>query len=97
MKRVFLGFALCLVANIIVNYAFFNVDRQPYHDAISFLKNQIFDGGYILDPLQGNCVDKMGKNGHGWTFNIADYYGCDRFQRMLNRNFKPRNFDSLRF
>lgn len=40
---------------------------------------------YITDPFLGNCQEVEGENGHGWKFIVADYYSCDKFQRLLSK------------
>lgn len=66
------------------------------HKLAWFLESEVFQGGYLMYPINGYCKDEMAENGHGWKFNVADYYDCDRLQRALNGNFKKQNKNSPR-
>lgn len=92
MKQFFYGVLAMLVLGMVNEYVWLKTTReQTLGKASRFVKYQILEGGYILNPLLGNCQDREGQNGFGWKFNVADYYGCDRFQRLLNGNRKPYN------
>lgn len=90
MKQFFYGVLFTLALSTTVSYGWLNLNRDTAgYKVSSFLYWQVFSGFYLLNPLQGNCVDEPGQNGHGWKFDsVADYYQCDRFQRLLNGNFK---------
>jgi hypothetical protein len=91
MKKFLLGILFTLTLSTTNHYALSYDHKTKLHDAASFLEYQVFQGGYLLNPIMGNCADEEGENGFGWKFNVADYYRCDKFQRLLNGNHKPYN------
>lgn len=98
MKKVLLGILILLIINILNHRVWLETESGTKIHKISwFIESSILQGSYILDPIDGNCKDEMGENGHGWKFNVADYYSCDRFQRALNGNFKKPNPDSVKY
>lgn len=98
MKQFFFGMLAAFVLSTLTNLVWLKSERGTTTYKISkYLKFNIIEGDYVLNPLVGNCRDVMGKNGHGWVFNVADYYGCDRFQRLLNGNFKSQDPNSPRY
>jgi hypothetical protein len=96
MKSFIFGALSLLTLNIINEYVWYNTIEDTKNPSVvnkvsKYLKFNVFEGGYILNVIEGNCKDEMGVNGHGWSFNTADYFGCDKFQRLLNGNHKPLN------
>lgn len=95
MKKFVLGMLTMLLISNISYYLWLNSEvKTKVYNTSSFVLEKIVHGRYILDPIMGNCRDEMAKNGFGWKFNVADYYKCDRFQRLLNGNHKPINHNS---
>lgn len=90
MKKILLGMLLTLILSTANSYVLEHTweTKDETHKVAYYLQQEVFQGGYILNPLMGKCKDRMGENGFGWKFNVADYYGCDRFQRLLNGNHK---------
>lgn len=98
MNKVIIGILVTLIASSVNEYVWRNYDSDTKPHKIAYsLKEKVFEGGYLLDPIMGLCRDRQGQNGFGWKFNVADYYGCDRFQRLLNWNFKKQDPNSPRY
>ncbi len=88
MKKFLLGVLLTLILSIGSNYLWENTEKETspkLYKFSSFMKLQIFDGGYVLNVITKKCVDEEGENGFGWKFNVADYYQCDKFQRTRSK------------
>lgn len=34
--------------------------------------------------LTGNCKAEQGRNGHGWEFNVREYYGCNGLEILIS-------------
>lgn len=90
MKQFILGMIAAASLGTVCNIVWLNTDKGLAHQVAKFVAYDVLQGEYLLNPINGKCKDKQGQNGFGWQFNVADYYGCDRFQRLLNGNFKPQ-------
>lgn len=90
MKQFILGMVTVVVLGTISNIVWLKTEAGTLHRVAKFVNFDIISGEYLLNPIMGKCQDRNGQNGFGWKFNVADYYGCDRFQRLLNGNFKPK-------
>lgn len=89
MGKFFYGIFCMLLFSCVTNYVFLTYEHDTKLQKIaSYVQYQIVQGNYIINPVLGNCKDQIGQNGFGWTFNTADYFKCDKFQRFLNGNFK---------
>jgi hypothetical protein len=104
MKKILLGMLIMLTASIVNHEIWLRTENKKddgaetrLHKVSVFLEYKVFQGGYIMDPVRGNCRDEQAENGFGWKFNVADYYDCDAFQRMLDGNFKKSNPDSPKY
>lgn len=38
----------------------------------------------IANPIVGNCRDIRDRNGHGWEFNVREYYDCNELQIIIS-------------
>jgi len=97
MKKFILGIIFTLFLGSVSNYSWDHTEKETnpkLHEISRFVFFNIIQGEYFLNVLEGNCQDRMSKNGFGWKFNVADYYQCDRLQRLLNGNHKAYNPES---
>ena len=97
MKKFLLGIIFTILLGTLSNYTWLETRKEDHpilHPIADFVMWKVVLGQYILDPVMGNCKDQQGENGFGWKFNVADYYGCDRFQRLLNGNLKKPDKNS---
>lgn len=93
LKSYLFGILTVLAISTATNAVFMGTESESLSKIAFTFQSRVLEGGYIVFPLLGKCADREGENGHGWKFNVADYYGCDWLQRALNGNFKKPKKD----
>ena len=82
MKLFFLGILCTLLISTLNNYIWTTtIGKNDKLNDISFtIKNDILEGDYLVLPLTGRCSNEPRSNGQ----TVAEYFGCDKFQRLIN-------------
>lgn len=82
MKLFILGFFAAVSLSVLSNYIWLKSENRLLMKISFIVTNDIFQGNYILFPLTGRCTEKLTRNG----ITSADYFNCDKFQRLININ-----------
>lgn len=83
MKNFVIGFFTCILLNTFCSYNIFYMKENKLN--LFNFQHQYLNGHYFLLPISGACVNNGGVNGHGHKIkNWADYFGCDKFQKLIN-------------
>lgn len=85
MKQFLFGVLLTIVVNSVATDVAFNGGEKE-SEIGWFVSRTVLAGDYVRLVLHKKCVDQKMTNGHGWKIDsMADYFGCDNFQRWLNK------------
>lgn len=89
MKSFILGFITCLIVSITSTVVWQSFDREKnpkIHNTAWFLKNSVFEGAYLIDPITGRCSTKPVRmmDDPSKVTTQAEWFDCDKFQRSFN-------------
>lgn len=87
MKNFLLGILFTISFSMLIHQYWMNDGR--FENLAFFIEDQLIHGNYLFNPLTGRCDEKLFRQykdnkGVLKTQSEADYFQCDKFQRLIN-------------